>query len=141
MSGIMKCCAASLCLVLAGAICATRAPADEYSQTTKLTFKAPVEVPGVVLLPGTYEFRMFDTQSALNCVEILDADGMHVIAIVNTIPATRPEPGKTEVTFQQRSPDSPEAIKDWFYAGRMTGHEFLYSPARHVDSTMALARK
>jgi hypothetical protein len=116
-----------VCLGFACTMCAVRTRADVLHQTTMLTFTAPVEVPGVVLAPGTYEFRIFATNSDLNHVEILSGDGMHLITSVMTIPVTRSETsGKTEVRFEKRAPGAPEAIKDWFYAGDTDGHEFLY---------------
>ena len=94
MSRMMQISTVLSCLVFGGMLCCTRARADEYHQTTKLTFSGPVEVPGMVLAPGTYEFRIFDVVSDLDHVEILDANGMHVITLL-TIPVSRPEPGKT----------------------------------------------
>jgi hypothetical protein len=106
-----------------------RARASMTDELTKMTFNNPVEVPGKILLPGTYEFRIMDVGAAsdLNTVEILGPNGMHAIEVVQTIPVERMQPtGKTVVTFEKQSPDAPQAIKDWFYPGRTHGVEFVY---------------
>lgn len=125
----------SVVLLCMGFVCtmgAVRTPADVAHQTTKLTFNAPVEVPGMVLAPGTYEFRLLETNSDVNLVEILDSDGMHLLTTVMTIAVERPvgTSGHTAVTFEKRVPGAPEAIKDWFYSGDTEGHEFLYPEVR-----------
>lgn len=118
-----------LCLGFVGTMGAVRARASVANQATKLTFNAPVEVPGMVLMPGTYEFRILETRSDSNIVEILDGDGVHVLTTAITIPVARPvnASGRTAVTFEKRAAGAPEAIKDWFYFGDTDGHEFLYA--------------
>jgi hypothetical protein len=39
---------------------------DDYDQKTVFTFSAPVEIPGQVLLPGTYVFKLADSASDRN---------------------------------------------------------------------------
>jgi hypothetical protein len=115
-------------LVLGGLLLTPRARAST-DELTKMTFNEPVEIPGKVLLPGTYEFRIMDNagMADLNTVEILGPNGMHAIEIVQTISVERLQPtGKTVVTFEKRVPDAPQAIKDWFYPGRTHGVEFIY---------------
>jgi hypothetical protein len=82
----------------------------------------------MVLIPGTYEFRLLETTSDLNVVEILDSNGVHLLTTEMTIPVERPAEasGHTAVTFEKRLPGAPEAIQDWFYSGDTDGHEFLY---------------
>ena len=50
------------------------AVADEWNKETKLEFSAPVEVPGKVLAAGKYVFRLLDSESDRNIVEIFSED-------------------------------------------------------------------
>ena len=48
-----------------------QARADEWNQKTVFTFSGPVEIPGQVLQPGTYVFKLADSASDRNIVEVL----------------------------------------------------------------------
>ena len=104
-----------------------RALADDYNQETKVTFNVPVEIPGKVLLPGTYDFRLMDSESFRDAVQIFNEDGTQLIATVFTAPAYRSDStDKAVMTFERMHAGSPEAIKEWFWPGDLVGHEFLY---------------
>lgn len=104
------------------------AKADEWNKDTILTFSKPVEIPGMVLKAGTYEFRLLDSPSDRHIVQILSADGSHLYENVLAIKAYRTEPSdKTVVTFAERSQGTPQAISTWFYPGDNSGEEFVYS--------------
>jgi LPXTG-motif cell wall-anchored protein len=101
--------------------------ADEWDKATKLTFSEPVEVPGLVLIAGTYWFTLADSDSDRNIVQIWDADRMHLITTILAIPDYRLQPtGKTVIHFEERPSDSPEAIHSWYYPGANYGEEFVY---------------
>jgi hypothetical protein len=103
------------------------AKADEWNKETTLTFNEAVEVPGKVLPAGTYLFRLVDSQSDRNIVQIFTADHRQLLATIMAIPAARLDiPDKTIVTFEERTAGSPEAIKTWFYPGDNYGLEFVY---------------
>src|ERR1700730_5308892 len=106
------------------------AVADEWNKETKLEFSAPVEVPGKVLAAGKYIFRLLDSESDRNTVQIFseDANGnQKLVATINAIPDyTERTPDKPIVQFEERTAGSPEAIHSWFYPGDNTGWEFVY---------------
>lgn len=103
------------------------ASADEWDKETDVTFSGPVEVPGVVLPAGSYVFKLADSESERNIVQIFRADDDGIIATVVTIPASRPEAtDNTVITFEERAADAPEAVHQWFYAGETEGVEFVY---------------
>ncbi len=107
--------------------------ADEYNQTTKLTFNEPVEIPGQVLAAGTYWFELTNTDADRDIVRIWNADRSHVVATIFTVPDYRFQPtGKTVINFEERPGDQPEAIQAWFYPGEDFGHEFVYPKARAI---------
>jgi hypothetical protein len=104
------------------------ANADESDQKTIVTFSGPVEIPGQVLQAGTYVFKMADSQSGSDVVQVYSSDEKHLYGSFISIPEQRPEPTDSAVvTFEDNKAGAPEAVKAWFYPGEDIGHEFLYS--------------
>jgi hypothetical protein len=108
------------------------ARADEWNQMTKLTFNQPVQIPGHKVLPaGSYWFILEDSPADRNTVLVYSGNWRHEFAILLTQPTIRPHTtADTVVKFAERPHDRPEALLKWYYPGRLTGHEFLYSPRR-----------
>jgi Protein of unknown function (DUF2911) len=112
-----------------------RSWADEWNQATKITFSAPVEIPGAVLAAGTYYFTLLNDDADRNIVQIWNADRTKLIATELTVANERLKPtGKTVIKFSERPVDTPEALRAWFYPGDNYGHEFVYpeSAARRI---------
>ena len=106
--------------------------AGQWSERTELKFSAPVEVPGVVLQPGTYWFVLSSDQSDRNIVQIFDAKQNKLYATLMTVPSLRRHTtSKTEMVVVKRH-NSPDALWKWYYPGRRTGHEFVY--AKHEET-------
>jgi hypothetical protein len=104
------------------------ARADEWNKETVLTFSAPVAVPGKTLPAGKYIFKLADSDSDRNIVEVFTEDDGELLETILAIPAYRSEATpETKVTFEERRTGSPEAIHEWFYAGETAGVEFVYS--------------
>ena len=126
---VMLICAAVLSLNLP-----TGVKASDYDKKTTVTFSQPVEIPGVgaqVLPAGTYVFRLVDSLSNRDIVQILNADETHVYATILAIPNYRLKPtSKTTLNFKERAAGSPEALRAWFYPGNTWGQEFVYPKAR-----------
>jgi hypothetical protein len=117
---------------------ATRAAADEWDQKTILTFNTPVEIPGQVLEPGTYVFKLLASLSDRNIVQVFSQDEKHIYGTFLTIPDERLKPDdKTTITFTERPAGSPEAIKAWFYPGQVYGHDFVYPKQKAVELAKA----
>ena len=122
--------------VMAGMV--PRAAADEWDQKTILTFNAPVELPGKVLGPGTYVFKLLPSQSDRNIVQVFSKDEKQIYGTFITTPDQRLEPaGKTVITFDERPAGSPEAIRSWFYPGELYGHDFVYPKQRGIELAKA----
>jgi hypothetical protein len=117
------------CLVVLFAVAAPGAMmADSFDEATKLTFSAPVEVPGHVLTPGTYWFTLADISGSRNIVEIWNADRTQLVTMLPTISDSRAHAASdTIITFEERPSGQPEAIHSWFYPGSDTGEEFVYN--------------
>lgn len=108
--------------------------ADAWDKRTELTFSAPVELPGVVLSPGTYVFKLLESPSDRNIVQVFSKDETKLYATILAIPDYRLTPAsKTIVRFEERPAGTPEAIKEWFYPGDEYGEEFAYPRSRAVQ--------
>jgi hypothetical protein len=105
--------------------------ADDWDQATKLTFGESVEVPGQVLPAGTYWFKLADTDSDRNIIQVWNVDRTHLVTTILAVPDYRQDtPGKTIVNFEERPSGQPEAIRSWFYPGNNFGEEFVYPKTR-----------
>jgi hypothetical protein len=103
------------------------AHADESDQTTLLTFSQPVQIPGVVLPAGTYVFKLTDTDSSQNVVQVFNADRTVLYATLETIATDRSEPpDHSVVTLAEQGAGQPDVLLKWFYPSLETGHQFLY---------------
>jgi hypothetical protein len=108
--------------------------ADEWDKKTIFTFNAPVEVPGQVLTPGTYVFKLLNSSSDRNIVQIFDKDERHLVGTFLAVADYRMKPAaKPLITFEERAAGAPEAIKAWFYPGDDYGNEFVYPKPRAVQ--------
>src|SRR5215472_12273815 len=75
---------------------------DENDKKTDITIANPIEVPGAVLQPGTYMFKLVNSSSNRHIVEISSEDGKQVFAVVFTAAARRIErTGKPVMTFYE----------------------------------------
>jgi hypothetical protein len=113
-------------VVFAGLTILPSVKADDWNEETAVTLNTSVAIPGQVLQPGHYVFKLADSQTDRDIVQIFDQDQRHLIATVMALPAYRTEPtGETVITFEERS-TGPEAIGKWFFAGEQSGEEFVY---------------
>ncbi len=110
-----------------------QAKADEWDQKTVFTFSGPVEIPGRVLSAGTYVFKLMDSDSDRNIVQVFSKDEKHLYGTFLAVPDYRMKPaGKAVITFEERASGSPEAVKAWFYPGENYGHDFVYPKVKAV---------
>jgi hypothetical protein len=86
-----------------------------------------VEIPGQVLPPGTYVFKLLDSASDRHIVQVFNERENHLYGTFLTIPDYRMKPAdKPIITFEERAADGPEAARAWFYPGENYGHDFVY---------------
>ncbi len=95
------------------------AHADESDQSTAITFSQPIQIPGQVLPAGTYLFKLADSNSNQNIVQVFNADGTVLYATLQTI--------------AKQGAGQPDALLKWFYPGRETGNEFLYPTQKEKE--------
>jgi hypothetical protein len=129
-----------LAISLIGVALQPSAQADSWNKQTVITFTEPIEVPGLILPPGTYMFRLSNSMTDRKIVQIFNADGSHVLATIITINDYRLVPkDQTVMTFTERPADAPVALRAWFYPGDLFGYEFVYPKHRAIE--LALTTK
>jgi hypothetical protein len=130
------------CFAFLAMAIAPRINAQTASEKTVMTFSEPFEVPGVdaqVLPAGTYVFKLLDSLSDRNIVQITSEDGTHVFTTILAINNYRLKPAdKSVLTFRERGEGQPEAIKAWFYPGYAFGQEFVYPKKRAMELAKAV---
>jgi len=110
------------------AVLAGRATAQNLNTQERsfLTFNTAVELPGVVLQPGTYVFKLADTGSR-NVVQVWDEKENHMIGHWTFVQADRREAAdETIVMFKETRAGATPAVQYWYFPGERIGKEFLY---------------
>ena len=123
-------------LIAFGVFFELAAHADEADESTKITFSAPIQIPGKVLPAGTYVFQLAEPDDNLNVVQIFNADRSVLYSTLETIPTDRTKStAHTAVTLADAKSGNPDVLVNWFYPGSLTGHEFVYS--KQQEQTIA----
>jgi hypothetical protein len=113
------------------------AHADEANEQTRLTFSAPVQIPGQVLPAGTYTFQQVNNDD-LDLIQIFNADSTALLATVQTVSTDRMQAtGDTAITLAEPESGNPPLLVKWFYPGRLTGHEFVYPKEQEHEIAQA----
>src|ERR1044071_9424907 len=124
-------------VTMLGMMFSSTASAQRYDKKTTVMFSGPVEIPGPsaqVLPSGTYVFRLLDSLSDRNVVQIFNKDESHLYATILAIPNFRLKAtDKTVMTFGERAAGQPQAIRAWFYPGENSGQEFVYPKSKAVE--------
>jgi len=117
-----------------------RAKADEHDKKTTFTFSMPVEIPPVyvtgmrVLPAGTYVFKLVNSSSNRNIVQIFNADETQIYATILAIPNYRLQvKDRTVITFNEGIAGKPESLRAWFFPADNWGQEFVYPKARAAE--------
>src|ERR1700722_6391639 len=118
-------------LVILSLFAVNEARADQWDKATELTFSDAIQVPGTVLDAGTYRFKLLDSMSSRNIVQIYNGDGTRLIKTILAIPNWRlPPTGKTVLLYAERPAGQPQALQAWFYPGDNFGQQFVYPKSK-----------
>src|SRR5262245_31781213 len=108
----------ALCAAAVLVLAAPGARADEANKLTYLTFSGPVQIPGMVLPAGTYEFKLLDPGANRRVVQVSDKETKKTRTILLTIPNQRMKAtDKPVVMFSERPTGEQPAVQVWFYPG------------------------
>ena len=116
------------CVLAAMAVFATqlRAQNIDNNERTIFMFKTAVELPGVVLEPGEYEFRLAENQSR-NVVQVLRREDMKPMGQFTFAPAERERPtDETMVLFKEVREGMTPAVQYWYIPNQTAGKEIIY---------------
>jgi hypothetical protein len=104
-----------------------KAKADTWDKTTYVTLHERTIAGNKVLEPGTYVWKLLDSQSDRHIVQIFDKDQRHLEETIIALPNYRLEPaGDSRFAFWETPAGAPKAIRAWFYPGDNFGQEFKY---------------
>jgi hypothetical protein len=116
-------------LLAAAVLAATIAPvgATPVDKLNYMTFSKSVQIPGAVLDPGTYRFRLADATSSRQVMQVLSNDGSIVYSMFYTREDWRAKAtDRPTVTFRETPAGMPPAVRALFYGGETRGYEFVY---------------
>jgi hypothetical protein len=120
----------TLAALALGASLASAQPSD---RSTIVTFSAPVSLPGITLPAGSYLFKLADSQTNRNIVQVFDKERSKIFATILAIPAERNEPAdETVITFNESPANMAPAVRYWYYPGEKRGQEFAYPKSQAV---------
>src|SRR3954463_4026784 len=107
---------------------ASAQPADKR---TFFTFSGAVDMPGVALPAGQYEFRIANPDTSRDVIQVRSRDGKKNFGVFLTHQAQRVTASDdAEVRFLEAGAGAPPAVKTWWYPGERTGYEFVYPKAQ-----------
>ena len=111
-------------------LCTTLVPgvrASESDKRTIVTFSDSVAIPGQVLEPGTYVFKLLDSPSNRNIVQVWNGDEDQLLATIQTISDYKPHVDDKSIFYLgPLSGVSSLALQSWFYPGETSGRRFVY---------------
>jgi LPXTG-motif cell wall-anchored protein len=114
-------------LGLIGTSFVPKAHADAWDKMTIVTTHEPIIAGNKVLDPGTYVWKLMDSQADRHVVQIFDKDQQHLETTILAIPNYRLQPtGNTQFAFWETPAGVPKAVRAWFYPGDNFGQEFAY---------------
>ena len=103
-----------------------RAQNIDTNERTFITFKTAVELPGVTLEPGEYEFRLAETQQR-NVVQVLRREDMKPMGQFTFAPSERERTSdETMVMFKEAREGTTPAVQYWYFPNEKIGKEFIY---------------
>ena len=115
--------------MLVGFTPATKAQA--MNESTQVTFREAIRIPGQVLPAGSYFFERANHGNApnLNLIQIYNGDHTRLLATIETAATERKfMTGETVMKFAEASDGQAPALMAWFYPGMRDGYAFVYSP-------------
>lgn len=129
-------------LALTAGLLLPGARADEWNKKLLVTVKQAVQVPGKTLDPGTYIFRLQDSQSNRTVVQIYNQEESHLLQTVQAFPDYRMIPTKgVSIQLEERAVGEPQAIKAIFFPGDNYGQEFVYPPVAPATAAVVVSQK
>ncbi len=126
----------SLAVVLSAGLFVSPARADSSNEEVHFKVNQPVEIPGRVLDPGTYDVRLLGFGS--HVAGVWSPDGSRFYGLVETEPTLRMRRlGRVKVDLSKSGYAAPDRIKDWFYPGDEYGNRLVYPSPKAMHLAQA----
>lgn len=110
--------------------------ADEWDKKTIITIDEAMQLPNMMLQPGTYVIKLSASNTDRHIVQFFDKDEKHLVTTILAIPNERLRPtGKSVFAFWEVPAGQPKALRAWFYPGDNFGQEFAYPRQEAVTIT------
>jgi len=116
------------------------AHADESDQATTITFNQSIQIPGQVLPAGTYLFKLANSDSGRDFVQIFNSTGltsMQLFRQFQRIVRTHRTYGNHVGRAGRRKTGCPFEV---VLSRNLTGNEFLYSDQKEKELAHASSR-
>lgn len=123
-------------LVAITAVFTAPAGAGDWNKATTAIFNQPVQIPGQVLPPGIYVFKLAEMTDR-NVVQIWNAEETQLVATLLGWPEyLRTTPQENTFVLERRELGEPAILKSWFHRGNSHGQSFNYpkQPSRAIDA-------
>src|SRR5712692_280154 len=119
----------------------------DLPKKTAFSTNEPLEIPGTLIEPGQYVFKLIEAQPERNVLQVFEtvqlwtADETRLVSTLLTMPNyDLPTTDKTVFSFFERGPKQPKALRLWFAPGRNYGQEFVYPKAQAVELARVVGR-
>ena len=86
-----------------------------------------VAIPGNILQPGNYVFRLVDSASSPYDVGVFSAHFKTFYGYIPVFPAYRSSEGGSQITATAPDKSGLARINSWFFPGQQEGYRFIYS--------------
>ena len=94
--------------------------------SSRVTFSAPVALPGVTIGGGSYIFELAAPYTRSDIVTVTNGTRSIVYYTGFTQVIERPRGGSDTIRLSEAAPGSVPLILEWFPNGDTSGHRFLY---------------
>ena len=116
---------AALAVVLTAGPVAAQMPAGVDRATLRIA--EAIELPGMTLPPGDYEFKLLETPEDRSIVQVQERRTGRILTTLLSVPAERSRASdEAVVPFSSSRPDIPRPIRYWFLPGQVRGYELVY---------------
>jgi len=114
----------------------SNAPGDDWNRLSTAMFDHAIQIPGQILPPGTYVFKLAEISGEHNVVQVWNADQTFLHASIMGFPQYMSVAPKEDLfIFEQEQKNAPPTLKSWFHEGNQAGIRFIYPrDSRQVTS-------
>lgn len=88
-----------------------------------------IAIPGKVLVPGNYVFRLLHSAAEPNDVAVQSADYKTFYGFIPVFTAYRSSEDGSQIKASAPDNSGLARIKSWFFPGEQEGYRFIYSKA------------